>query len=630
MLAEHLDHPLRRAVALVDGDHPPPGGEVSPDVGDHVLDVAAVGLGRLGRDLPRVLVGVQAERADPPPRLPLLEHLAADVGDAAQGRGAEVDRCGAAGGRGGPAGVEELLAGRDQVVGPGAHALGVEHEHVGLGREQLDEHLHLVDQRRRERLHPLDGHALGQLVGELGQLGVLLPQLGGATAYVVGEQQLAARRRPQSGHGLEGALVGDGEGADLVDLVAEELHPDGVLLGRREDVDDASTDGELAALLHEVDAGVGRAGEPAYDVLELDLLAGSELDGDQVGEPLDLGLEHGPHRRDDDAERTVVGLVAGVLDPAQDGEAAPDGVAARAEALVREGLPGRVERDRGRVEHVLELLGEVLRLAHGGGDDEHRAARVDEPLDHERAQRRRAGQVEDRHARLRVVHRPREGRLTQDQVGQGGDGHGGSSRTGRARMTTPSQLDRGLAPVYEVAPTALVRRWSATGAPGPCSGGPPPGDAVTMWQVVRGLLLGALVGVVLGSLARALMRLVAIGMGVGVEPEFHLGVSLAIVSLFVLAGGGAGLARSLTLKAWQSALIVLATTVPLWLMAGAFALGETQDILDLDLTPPWTVELLAMAALIIGLVLVTPYAGWRTGRPRRRPAQAPEYATSRR
>ena len=47
VLAEHLDHALRRPVALVDGDHATAGREVAADVGDHGLDVAAVGLGRL-------------------------------------------------------------------------------------------------------------------------------------------------------------------------------------------------------------------------------------------------------------------------------------------------------------------------------------------------------------------------------------------------------------------------------------------------------------------------------------------------------------------------------------------------------------------------------------------------------
>ncbi len=42
---------------------------------------------------------------------------------------------------------------------------------------------------------------------------------------------------------------------------------------------------------------------------------------------------------------------------------------------MRQRLPGRVERDRLRVEQVLQLLGEVLGLAHGRGHHEHRAAR---------------------------------------------------------------------------------------------------------------------------------------------------------------------------------------------------------------------------------------------------------------
>ena len=104
--------------------------------------------------------------------------------------------------------------------------------------------------------------------------GCCSPELGGAPAYVVGEQQLAARRRPEPLDLLEGALVGDREGADLLDVVAPELHPQRVLLGGREDVDDAAADGELAALLDQVDAGVRRVRQPAHDVVEVGGVAG--------------------------------------------------------------------------------------------------------------------------------------------------------------------------------------------------------------------------------------------------------------------------------------------------------------------------------------------------------------------
>ena len=112
---------------------------------------------------------------------PRAERVRADVGERAvatrrRGRSAPVPPPAAAAQRG----AEELLAGRDQVVRAGAGPLGVEHQHVGVGRQQVDEQLHLVDERRGQRLHALDGDAVGDLVGELEQLRVRLAQLGGA------------------------------------------------------------------------------------------------------------------------------------------------------------------------------------------------------------------------------------------------------------------------------------------------------------------------------------------------------------------------------------------------------------------------------------------------------------------
>ena len=97
-------------------------------------------------------------------------------------------------------------------------------------------------------------------------------------ADLVGQQQLAARRCPQPLDRLERALVGDREGPDLLDLVAPELDPERVLLGRREDVDDAAAHGELAAPLDQVDPGVRRLGEPAHDVVERHRVADAQLD----------------------------------------------------------------------------------------------------------------------------------------------------------------------------------------------------------------------------------------------------------------------------------------------------------------------------------------------------------------
>ena len=131
-------------------------------------------------------------------------------------------------------------------------------------------------------------------------------------------------------------------------------------------------------------------------------------------------------------------------------------------------------------------------------------------------------------------------------------------------------------------------------------------------RAVRGFVFGALLGVVLGVLARSLMRLVAIGMAI--EPELNVGASIAIVSLFVVAGSGAGAARALDVRTWQRALLVVLSSAPLLVMGTTFAVGEIVEILDLDLTLPWTIELMAMSAVILGTALVTPYAGWRAGR----------------
>ena len=305
--------------------------------------------------------------------LPCAEGVLADVGDGAVRRRAEVDRRRPAAGGGRPARAQELLAGRDQVVRPAARALGVEHQDVGVVGHQVDEQLHLVDEHRRERLHALDGDAGRDLVGQLEQLRVLAAELGGPLADLVGEQQLAARRRPEPLDLLEGALVGDRERADLLDVVAPELHPQRVLLGRREDVDDAAADRELAALLDQVDAGVRRGREPAYDVLERSACRpATSSTGSRSAEPLDLRLEHRADRRDDHLERAVGRVGARVPEPAQHGEPAADRVAARAQPLVRQRLPARVVADQRRVDQVAQRRDQVLGLAGGRGHRQHR------------------------------------------------------------------------------------------------------------------------------------------------------------------------------------------------------------------------------------------------------------------
>ena len=383
------------------------------------------------RNHPAPLV-VDPERAERPPRQVARERVHAHVGERLVRRGAQVDGRGAAAGGRGPAGAEELVAGRDQVVGAGPGPLGVEHQHVGVGRHQVDEQLHLVDQRGSQRLHPLHRDAGGDLVGQLDQCGVGLAELPGPSADVVGQQQLTAGRCPEPLDLLQRALVGHREGADLLDLVAPELHAQGVFLGRREDVDDASADGELATLLDQVDARVGGVGQAAYDVVERRLVTRRELDGLEVAEPLHLGLENGADRGDHDVEGTGLGRLTWMADAAEHRQPAPDGVAARAQALVGQRLPARVVADAGRVDQVGQLGDEVLGLAAGRRDCEHGAPRLDQTRDHERAQRLGAGQVERAdQPRLGVAHRLVKSRVGQDATEERGKAHGKTPGVGQ-------------------------------------------------------------------------------------------------------------------------------------------------------------------------------------------------------
>jgi hypothetical protein len=90
-----------------------------------------------------------------------------------------------------------------------------------------------------------------------------------------GQQQLAARRRPQAALGrADAALVGDLEVADLFDRVAEELDPERMLLGGREHVHDAAAHGDLAAAADHVGPRVADLDQPGEQVVEFARLAG--------------------------------------------------------------------------------------------------------------------------------------------------------------------------------------------------------------------------------------------------------------------------------------------------------------------------------------------------------------------
>jgi hypothetical protein len=103
-------------------------------------------------------------------------------------------------------------------------------------------------------------------------------------------------------HGMERALREGREGADALDLVAEELDAQRLASGRREDVDEPAAHGELAALVGTLDACVAGQRERFREAVDARL--GADLQPDRL-RPLALGRqplrERGRGRTDEPA-----------------------------------------------------------------------------------------------------------------------------------------------------------------------------------------------------------------------------------------------------------------------------------------------------------------------------------------
>ena len=378
-------------------------------------------------------VGEESGRDELPPGAARLGGLLAHGGEgpvarAGQVEGLAVDGGVAAHGRGGPRGLEELPARRGEVGGAAAHLVGVAHHDAGVVRHEHRQGGHLArHEHGGQGLHAVARDALGQRVQELGQRrvgAVLGGQLTGPGADVVVEQQLAARVEDDLLDLAVGqrALVGDGELADLGDLVAVELDAQRVVGRGREDVHDAAAHGDVAAAGDHVLAGVGELGQAGHEFGRVDLVAPGQAHGLAAGGRRGDGLHHRSRRRDDDPRRPF-GHHGG-----QHLEAATDRVGRRRQTLVRQRLPARELRHLAVV-HPRQLVGELLALALGGGDHQQRRA-LGQRTHQERPQRLRRAH----HGGVAVQTRAQIGqcRVGDDRTGQtgqrggrGGDGGGG-------------------------------------------------------------------------------------------------------------------------------------------------------------------------------------------------------------
>ncbi len=157
----------------------------------------------------------------------------------------------------------------------------------GGGRHQLERGAEAVE---RQQLGQVGDRLvlLGRLHRrQLGQLAVLGVELG--------------RRRQLDPLGVAERALGEGrEPAHRLDLVAEQLDPHGPFLGRREDVEDAAADGELAALLDLLDAFVAGPDQVLGDGPELDLLAVGDREAGRAQRGIGDGLGERRGAGDDD------------------------------------------------------------------------------------------------------------------------------------------------------------------------------------------------------------------------------------------------------------------------------------------------------------------------------------------
>ena len=213
--------------------------------------------------------------------------------------------------------------------------------------QQADQRLHVADQHRCQRLHALDGVALRQLREQVGQRGMLAGQLGGASPDLVGEQQLAAGRRPQVVDGVERALVGHGEAADLLDVSPQNSTRSGCssVGGKTSTMPPRTANSPRRSTRSTRD--VGGRGQVANEVLEAVLVAACEIDtGARSASPLTCGCS---------SERTGATTTSsgrsGRRGPA--GAAPPGGgrrcpSAARAARAAASPTPGRRPRRRSR------------------------------------------------------------------------------------------------------------------------------------------------------------------------------------------------------------------------------------------------------------------------------------------
>ena len=121
--------------------------------------------------------------------------------------------------------------------------------------------------------------------------------LSGRAADLLGGHQLPTTEEPRFVDGASRSLVGDIEGAEAVDLVAEEIDADRLRRGGSKHIDDAASHRHLAPVLHLGFTAVPHRHERGHQLFDIDAIPGA--DNHRVsrlrGQPLEQRSDRSDH-----------------------------------------------------------------------------------------------------------------------------------------------------------------------------------------------------------------------------------------------------------------------------------------------------------------------------------------------
>ncbi len=176
------------------------------------------------------------------------------------------------------------------------------------GDDELSAHLpNACADQVEQRAEALDGQQLGDVRAPFGGLAIGRAEGAGGRRdlgeLAVLRRQLGSRGDLDLLHVPQRALRERREPAQRFDLDVEHVHPNRVLLGGGEHVEQPAAQGELSALLHLVDALVAGAHQLARALVEVEQLADAQCE--RAGSQLGVGDLLGERDSRDDDDRGV-------------------------------------------------------------------------------------------------------------------------------------------------------------------------------------------------------------------------------------------------------------------------------------------------------------------------------------